>query len=76
LKTAKTTRSQWQHGEKNDLNEKLHSGFEDGTTGAMSTVFLNAYDLIGKRITVRTKDENGVPCEKRGKLAEILEEWH
>ena len=49
---------------------------EDGTTGAMSTVFLNAYDLIGKRITVRTKDENGVPCEKRGKLAEILEEWH
>ena len=49
---------------------------EDGTTGAMSTIFLDAYALIGKRITIRTKNENGRLVEKRGKLAEILEQWH
>lgn len=48
----------------------------DGTTGAMSTCFLNAYELIGKKINIRTKDENGKLCEKRGELAEILEEWN
>ena len=49
---------------------------DDGTTGAMSTIFLDAYALIGKRITIRTKNENGRLVEKRGKLAEILEQWH
>ena len=48
----------------------------DGTTGAMSTCFLNAYELIGKKINIRTKDENGKLFEKRGELAEILEEWN
>jgi len=48
----------------------------DGTTGAMSTCFLNAYELIGKKINIRTKNENGKLCEKRGELAEILEEWN
>ena len=49
---------------------------DDGTTGAMSTIFLDAYALIGKRITIRTKNENGRLVEKRGKLAEILDEWN
>ena len=48
----------------------------DGTTGAMSTCFLNAYELIGKKINIRTKNENGKLCEKRGELDEILEEWN
>jgi hypothetical protein len=48
----------------------------DGTTGAFSTFFLNAYELIGKKINIRTKDENGKPCEKRGELAEIIHEWN
>jgi hypothetical protein len=48
----------------------------DGTTGAFSTCFLSVYDLIGKKINIRTKDENGKLFEKRGELAEILEEWN
>ena len=49
---------------------------DDGTTGAFSTCFLNASDLIGKKINIRTRDENGNGIEKRGVLAEILQEWH
>jgi hypothetical protein len=49
---------------------------DDGTTGAMSTIFLDAYQLIGKKVNIRTKNENGRLVEKRGKLAEILEQWH
>jgi hypothetical protein len=49
---------------------------DDGTTGSFSTCFLSVYDLIGKKINIRTKDENGRLVEKRGKLAEILEQWH
>ena len=49
---------------------------DDGTTGAMSTCFLDAYQLIGKKVNIRTKNENGRLVEKRGKLAEILEQWH
>jgi hypothetical protein len=48
----------------------------DGTTGSFSTCFLSVYDLIGKKINIRTKDENGKLFEKRGKLAEILDEWN
>ena len=48
----------------------------DWTTGAFSTCFLSVYDLIGKKINIRTKDENGKLFEKRGELAEILEEWN
>jgi hypothetical protein len=48
----------------------------DGTTGAMSTCFLDAYQLIGKKVNIRARDENGRPVEKRGKLAEILDEWN
>tara|TARA_R110000822_G_scaffold99907_2_gene225165 strand:- start:182 stop:364 length:183 start_codon:yes stop_codon:yes gene_type:complete len=48
----------------------------DGTTGSFSTCFLSVYDLIGKRVNIRTKDKNGKLCEKRGELAEILEEWN
>jgi hypothetical protein len=36
---------------------------------------LNARDLIGKKINIRTQDENGNGIEKRGVLAEILQEW-
>lgn len=49
---------------------------DDGTTGAMSTIFLDAYQLIGKKVNIRARDENGRPVEKRGVLAEILQEWH
>jgi len=49
---------------------------EDGTTGAFSTCFLSVDKLIGKKINIRTKDENGKLCEKRGELVEILEEWN
>jgi hypothetical protein len=42
----------------------------------MSTIFLDAYQLIGKKVNIRTKNENGRLVEKRGKLAEILEQWH
>jgi hypothetical protein len=49
---------------------------DDGTTGAMSTCFLDAYQLIGKKVNIRARDENGRPVEKRGKLAEILDEWN
>jgi hypothetical protein len=49
---------------------------DDGTTGAMSTCFLDAYQLIGKKVNIRARDENGKPVEKRGKLAEILDEWN
>ena len=49
---------------------------DDGTTGAFSTCFLNARDQIGKKINIRTQDENGNGIEKRGVLAEILQEWH
>ena len=48
----------------------------DGTTGAFSTCFLDAYQLIGKKVNIRARDENGRPVEKRGKLAEILDEWN
>ena len=48
----------------------------DGTTGAFSTCFLSVDKLIGKKINIRTKDENGKLFEKRGELAEILEEWN
>jgi len=48
----------------------------DGTTGSFSTCFLSVDQLIGKKINIRTKDENGKLCEKRGELAEILEEWN
>ena len=48
----------------------------DGITGSFSTCFLSVYDLIGKRVNIRTKDKNGKLCEKRGELAEILEEWN
>ena len=49
---------------------------DDGTTGAMSTCFLDAHQLIGKKVNIRARDENGRPVEKRGKLAEILDEWN
>ena len=49
---------------------------DDGTTGAFSTCFLNARDQIGKKINIRTQDENGNGIEKRGVLAKILQEWH
>ena len=48
----------------------------DGTTGAFSTCFLSVDQQIEKRVNIRTKDENGKLCEKRGELAEILEEWN
>ena len=44
----------------------------DGTTGTMSTCFLDAHELIGRKVNIRAKDQNGLPFEKRGELAEIL----
>ena len=44
----------------------------DGTTGTMSTCFLDANELIGRKVNIRAKDKNGLPFEKRGELAEIL----
>ena len=48
----------------------------DGTAGNLFTCYLNAYDLVGKKVYIKTRDENGRPIEKRGQLAEILEKWN
>jgi hypothetical protein len=49
---------------------------DDGNNGGHVIDILDAYQLIGKKVNIRTKNENGRLVEKRGKLAEILEQWH
>jgi len=55
--------------------KKYDALLEDGTTGTIAEDTINyqsAEDFISEVMTVKTKDENGIPIEVTGKLIEVF----
>ena len=57
------------------MNERIEVLIADGTTGyihADTVDYENASDMIGDKLNIHYRDENGNFCEKIGEVVEIL----
>lgn len=68
-------------GDKQMIKSNKHIGMiDDCAAGTVGTLYIPEFFdpawMIGARVTIELKDEDGKPIIKSGKLIKILEEWN